>query len=452
MELGREAPEPRSEGEAPGDAGRGPPARLRRLRGRDPERRVRRRYGARLGHRKVAPRGATRKAGYARGRLAFTLEGKKLRGRWHLIRTCARRRCRCGRAHVAALQGQRRGGATGLRARSSRKRPESVQSGRSPEEVAGRRGARGSTNRGKRRAGHGSAAGCVAPQLDPGAQAARRRRAAHEQKFDSCLIQARIDGPRVKPPSRRGNGLVAAAADARARALRTLRSSARSSTARSSCCAKASPTSGAAERAVRRQRRRLRVLRLRPLHPDGATCVRSPLVERKKRCARRCARRRAIQHSGPVVGHGAESSARLRGWRRGRGVQRGAPYTWARSRLAQGEAHRAPGFVIGGYTALAGARNTTSRAPSVCTTTPAVGYAYRSALGDARGSRVSGAATGPLERRARRSRPAARAPPRAAYAGCGPSSSPRSDGRAHARGRCATPRSAACARTSRRNR
>ena len=89
-ELGGAArPLDRPEGEAPGGADRGPPARVRRLRGGHPGRQLRRRGDDRLGPRRLPQRStATRPAkACARGKLDIELRGHKLRGRWALVRT-----------------------------------------------------------------------------------------------------------------------------------------------------------------------------------------------------------------------------------------------------------------------------------------------------------------------------------------------------------------------------
>ena len=86
--LGRHARTLRRSGrQAPGGGGRGPSARLRRLRGHHPRRPVRRRHGAALGSRLLDSRGAKATAEALRaGDLKFTLEGERLHGSWVLVR------------------------------------------------------------------------------------------------------------------------------------------------------------------------------------------------------------------------------------------------------------------------------------------------------------------------------------------------------------------------------
>ena len=75
-------------GEAARGPRRGPPARVRRLRGRDPRRQLRRRRGHRVGPRLVPARSSprTRASSSQRGKLEVELFGHKLRGRWTLAR------------------------------------------------------------------------------------------------------------------------------------------------------------------------------------------------------------------------------------------------------------------------------------------------------------------------------------------------------------------------------
>ena len=73
--------------------------------------------------------------GLKKGRLDFTLEGAKLKGRWHLVRMGAQARREAG--ELAADQGQRRRPpAARPIPTSSRKRPSSVISGRTVEDIA----------------------------------------------------------------------------------------------------------------------------------------------------------------------------------------------------------------------------------------------------------------------------------------------------------------------------
>ena len=91
-ELGGDArPEPRTLRETARRAGRGSSARLRRLRGHHPKGQ----YGG--GEVIVWDRGRWKpkddpEEGLRKGHLEFDLKGRKLRGRWHLVRMAARRR------------------------------------------------------------------------------------------------------------------------------------------------------------------------------------------------------------------------------------------------------------------------------------------------------------------------------------------------------------------------
>ena len=83
-----EGPDARSGREADGRARRGPPARVLRLRGRDPDGRVRRRRRDRvgLGHVVARPRATTPWRRSRTGDLHVDLGGEKLRGRFVLVR------------------------------------------------------------------------------------------------------------------------------------------------------------------------------------------------------------------------------------------------------------------------------------------------------------------------------------------------------------------------------
>ena len=85
---GAERTEPRPGRQAPRDADRGPPARLRRLRGRDPARSNTARARCCSGTRASgSPRTPIPRAALRKGRLHFRLEGEKLHGSWILTRT-----------------------------------------------------------------------------------------------------------------------------------------------------------------------------------------------------------------------------------------------------------------------------------------------------------------------------------------------------------------------------
>ena len=66
--------------------GRGPSARLWRLRGHHPQGPVWRRHGAALGPRLLGGRSAIRTEALKRGDLKFVLEGERLHGSWVLVR------------------------------------------------------------------------------------------------------------------------------------------------------------------------------------------------------------------------------------------------------------------------------------------------------------------------------------------------------------------------------
>ena len=73
--VGAQGAEPRPQGEAAGHAGRGSPARLRRLRGDHPQGAVRRRDGAAVGPRDLGAAGGDPRQGYAQGKPKVLLEG-----------------------------------------------------------------------------------------------------------------------------------------------------------------------------------------------------------------------------------------------------------------------------------------------------------------------------------------------------------------------------------------
>ena len=88
---GAEGAVARSRRQAARDGGRGPPARVRDLRGHDSGERVRRRHDDGLGSRHLAARrAATSARSIAAGELKFSLHGEKLHGSWVLVRTAGR--------------------------------------------------------------------------------------------------------------------------------------------------------------------------------------------------------------------------------------------------------------------------------------------------------------------------------------------------------------------------
>ena len=86
-ELGRaEGAEPRSGRQAHGRARRGPSDRLRRLRGRDPERPVRRRHGDRLGQRHLGAGRRCRRPATAPASSSSSCTARSSHGGWTLVR------------------------------------------------------------------------------------------------------------------------------------------------------------------------------------------------------------------------------------------------------------------------------------------------------------------------------------------------------------------------------
>ena len=131
---GHQGPEPRSRREAAGRPCRGPPARLRRLRGHDPEGPVRRRHGHALGPRHAGSRRATRARATARATSTSALDGEKLHGRWHLVRM----RSRAGERNEQWLliKADDEWPAPKTSRTFSRRRRFSVETGRSLDEIA----------------------------------------------------------------------------------------------------------------------------------------------------------------------------------------------------------------------------------------------------------------------------------------------------------------------------
>ena len=125
-------------GQAPGGARRGPPARLRRLRGHDPQGRVRRRHRDGLGPGPLVPRG--RGCQGSSGGLSARASSSSA---WR-ARSCTAAGCSCASEAAARRATPRTGccsrSATTRRAkatrRRSRRRPDSVLTGRSLEQIA----------------------------------------------------------------------------------------------------------------------------------------------------------------------------------------------------------------------------------------------------------------------------------------------------------------------------
>jgi len=167
-------------------------------------------------------------AGYAKGHLEFELEGEKLHGRWHLVRMAGKPREK--RENWLLIKGEDAAARTEAEADILEERPESVQTGRGIEEVAGdapgwssRTGriarkppARKSPASGKTPAR--KAAAPVAKGAKKGAlpdfvepllatlvpKAPGGGHWLHEIKFDGYRLQARIEAGRVRLLTRRG--------------------------------------------------------------------------------------------------------------------------------------------------------------------------------------------------------------------------------------------------------
>src|SRR6266545_1503151 len=124
----------RPEGQAAGHAHRGPPTRVREVRGRHPRGRVRRRAGDLVGRRHLPqPHRARRQGGPERairdGHLSIWLEGKKLTGGYALTRVGGGKRARW----IMVKEKDERADA---RRNPLNTQPGSVRSGRTIEEVA----------------------------------------------------------------------------------------------------------------------------------------------------------------------------------------------------------------------------------------------------------------------------------------------------------------------------
>ena len=131
------------DGPPPRGAGRGSSARLRRLRGRDPRRGIRRRQRRDLGPRPLDSRSATPTKGLKEGKLDFELDGQRLKGRFTLVRMAERGKRKPGKdnwlllkRHDRAAGAQRKPAAPRAR-RKRRALPDpSGVAGRAPRRVA----------------------------------------------------------------------------------------------------------------------------------------------------------------------------------------------------------------------------------------------------------------------------------------------------------------------------
>ncbi|MFT0858728.1 DNA ligase D [Ancylobacter sp. G4_0304] len=142
-------------------------------------------------------------AGYAKGHLEFELHGEKLSGRWHLVRMAKRRGEKAD--NWLLIKGEDEAARPDDAADILDKRPESVKTGRSMDEITEdappHKAAKTSPGRPKR-AGRVKAATApaeplpefVPPQLASlGAKAPAGKGWTHEIKFDGYRLQARID-------------------------------------------------------------------------------------------------------------------------------------------------------------------------------------------------------------------------------------------------------------------
>ena len=302
------------------------------------------------------------KEGYARGRLDFTLEGEKLRGRWHLIRTRPRGGSLRGARTWLLFKGSDDEARRGPKADVVAESPDSVASGRSLEQVGESADRVWRSNRRRRRPqGRDPLPDFVPPQLATLVAAPPDGDEwLHEQKLDGYRIQARIDGGEVKLLSRRGNDW-SKRIPALVRALRSLSLERALLDGEVVLLREGLSDFQALQNALSEGSESECVYCVFDcLHLDGRDLRALPLLERKQRLrdALRGADAR-IQYSDHMVGHGAEF---FRGacelGAEGTVCKRAeAPYASGRGRTwLKVKCTARQEFVIGGYTAPAGAR------------------------------------------------------------------------------------------------
>jgi bifunctional non-homologous end joining protein LigD len=227
--------------------------------------------------------------GLKKGRLDFTLEGRKLKGRWHLVR-------------MAGKPGEKRENWLLIKGKDAAARgpadpdilaeaPESVISGRTVEDIAAGRPARRAP---PRRPAKARGAGAAAfPGFVPPALATLRPRAptgegwVHEIKFDGYRLQAQVRGGKVRLLTRSGQDWSDRFGDAVAAALGALPCDTAiidgELVVENAAGASDFPALQADLSAGRTDRFRYYVFDL--LYLDGEDLRRQPLVERKRRLA-----------------------------------------------------------------------------------------------------------------------------------------------------------------------
>ncbi len=397
--------------------------------------------------------------GLRKGRLDFTLEGVKLKGRWHLVR-------------MGARHGEKRenwllikGGDAEARSEADpdilEEAPGSVISGRTVEDIAAGRPARGRSGRRRRRPGGDALAGVRAAGAgDAEAEPAARRCLGARDQVRRLSAGGAGPGRQGEAPDPRRPGLD--------RPLRAGRRGAggapgadgdprRRAGGRGGERGVGLP--GAAGRPRGGTQRPVSLLPLRPALPRRPRPA-AAAARRAQGGARRAPRGRG----GPAAAQRAlrggwrgDAEARLPAEPRGPGVEA------ARRRLSdrappvldQVEMFGAAGVRrrrLRGFLGLARARRIAGarRLPRRRARSRREGR-HRLQPRRRRGSRWSGC--GGSSARRRRSRASSTRAPGAGWSGCGPSSSPRSSsGPGPPRASCGTPPSAGCARTSRRAR
>ena len=452
-----------SRGQAHGRRGRGPPDRVRGLRGDDPRRQLRRRRRDRVGSRGRGGRSETRTTGSREGKLVFELSGYKLHGEWTLVRT---RRDQGGKQQWLLLK--HRGDAwAGPGGRSPRSPCCPGGSSRSspPARVARGRRSRGGAARGAapRRSRRRTCGRC-----SPRRATRRSTRTGwlFELKYDGYRLLARARGRarRAALPERRGRDGALPGGGEGDRAAAGRRAS---STARWSCSAPDGRPSFQAlqERAQLSRPRRRRARRGRAA--GDLLRLRSPRARRARR-ARRCrspsasallAERRASRSArcaSPSTSRGAARTSTARCARAGsRGSSRSGPTRRtgpaAPPRGSRSASRSAGDFAVVGFTAPAAAR---ARGSARCTSrsTRATGSCYagqrrdrlqttRSSTSSTRGSQPRARTDAALPRAPSRAAAATRGWSRSSCARCASASGRR-------RGSCASRCSCGCARTS----
>jgi bifunctional non-homologous end joining protein LigD len=141
--------------------------------------------------------------GLKKGKLDFTLEGRKLKGRWHLVRMGARPGEK--RENWLLIKGGDQAARTPEQPDILDEAPESVISGRTVEDIAAGRPAAKAAAKRTARAGKDPFPGFVPPALATLKPAAPRGAGwVHEIKFDGYRLQAQVRNGKVKLLTRSG--------------------------------------------------------------------------------------------------------------------------------------------------------------------------------------------------------------------------------------------------------